>query len=128
MRRTQRTVRVPTGVTTEGARGPVSERDAALLHEHRIVWLLPPEDLPRYVREAYVPAESPYFVDPDELSARGVVGYAETSPELRYLAGAPRILRRIFWLKACDPYEAGAPVDAVDPLEARPGLRTPTFS
>ena len=123
MRRTQRTVRIPRGVPTEGARGPVSERDAALLHEHRIVWLRPVEELPRYVREAYVPAESPYFVDPDELSARGVVGYAETSPELRYLAGAPKILRRIFWLKACDPYEEGAPVDAVDPHTVQPGLR-----
>ena len=58
MRRTQRTVPVSTGVPTEGARGPVSERDAALLHEHEIVWLRPIEELPRYVREAYVPAES----------------------------------------------------------------------
>ncbi len=114
---------VPPGVPAEGARGPVAERDAALLHEHEIVWLRPVEELPRYVREAYVPAESPYFVDPDELTARGVVGYAETSPELRYAAGAPRILRRIFWLKACDPYDDGAPVDAVDPLTVLPGLR-----
>jgi hypothetical protein len=52
-----------------------------------------------------------------------VVGYAEMSPELPYLAGAPRILRRIFWLKACDPYEEGAPVDAVDPRAVLPGLR-----
>jgi hypothetical protein len=83
----------------------------------------PFEALPRYVREAYVPAESPYFVDPDELAARGVVGYAETSSEMRYLADSPRILRRIFWLKSCDPYEEGAPVDAVDPRTVRPGLR-----
>jgi hypothetical protein len=111
------------GAPTEGARGPVAERDAALLHEHEIIWLHPLEGLPRYVREAYVPAESPYFVDPDELVARGVVGYAETAPELRYLARAPRILRRIFWLKACDPYDEGAPVDAVDPRAVRPGIR-----
>ena len=39
-------------------------------------------------------------MDPDELSARGVVDGAETSPELRYLTDAPRILRRIFWLKS----------------------------
>ena len=114
---------IPPGAPTEGARSPVAERDAALLHEHEIVWLRPIEELPRYVREAYVPAESPYFVDPDELTARGVVGYAETSPELRYLAGAPRILRRIFWLKTCDPYDDGAPVDAVNPLTVLPGLR-----
>jgi hypothetical protein len=114
---------IPPGAPTEGARGPVAERDAALLHEHEIVWLRPLEALPRYVREAYVPAESPYFVDPEELAARGVIGYAETSPELLHLADAPRILRRIFWLKACDPYDEGAPVDAVDPLTVRPGLR-----
>jgi hypothetical protein len=123
MRRAEPTPWVPRGAPTEGARGPVAERDAALLHEHEIVWLRPIEELPRYVREAYVPAESPYFVDPDELSARGVVGYAETSPVMRYLADSPRILRRIFWIKTCDPYEEGAPVDAVDPRTIRPGLR-----
>ena len=116
-------MRIPPGAPTEGSRRSVAERDAALLHEHRIVWLRPAEELPRYVREAYVPAESPYFVDRDELSARGVVGYAETSPELRYLTDSPRILRRIFWLKECDPYEEGAPVDAVDPHTVQPGLR-----
>jgi hypothetical protein len=113
---------IPAGAPAEGTRGPVAERDAALLHEHRIVWLRPLDELPRYVREAYVPAESPYMVDEDEMLARGVVGYAETSPELRYLAEAPRILRRIWWLKDCDPYDEGAPVDAVDPRTVRPGL------
>ncbi len=75
------------------------------------------------MREAYVPAESPYFVDSDEFSARGVVGYAKTSPELRYLAGTLRILRRVFCLKACDPHEGGAPADVIHPRTVQAGLR-----
>ena len=123
MLQTPTTPKVAPGVPTEGARGPVSARDAALLHEAEIVWLRPVDELPRYVREAYVPAESPYFVDEDALESRGVVAYARTSPELRYLADAPRVLRRLFWVKPCDPYPKGAPVDAVDPLTVLVGVR-----
>ena len=89
--------------------------------EVRIVWLRPPETLPRYVRE--VLDEWANFRARRWRFGRGnVVAYAElaaAAPSDRY----GRFSRRVFHLAGHDPYEGlGCPVEAVDPLTVRPGV------
>ncbi len=89
-----------------------------VLRRNPLGWLVDPSELPRYVREIFVPAESRR----DEPPFRGqLVGYAVLEAGAPGGGGSDVFRRRVFWLKEHDPYEdRRAPVEAVDPLTVRP--------
>lgn len=90
----------------------------SLEHETEIVSLVDPAQLPCYVREIFVSSEAHREVPP----FRGrLVGYATLVADAPSLAGSDVFRRRVFWLKAHDPYDARRPpVEAVDPLSVKP--------
>ena len=77
----------------------------SLRMESRIVWLSPFDELPRYVRQSFTPdtGDDPMPGVRHTDSVR-LVGYSVVENSL---VGAPRIHRRVFWLKKGDPYERG---------------------
>ena len=94
--------------------------------ESRIVWLVPPAELPRYVRETV--DLLPYRTGMSKRRQRQhpglVVGYSELHPT------APSedrqgFRRRIFWLKDYDPYQGGGcPCEAVAPRSVVAGCES----
>ncbi len=98
--------------------------DDSILHEERIVWLTDAVDLPQYVREAFCATSTPCGRPPEARNLPGeLVGFAELAPDAPDM-GCPGVyFRRIFWLKASDPYSSDVPTEAVDPLTVRPRVR-----
>jgi hypothetical protein len=100
-----------------------------LKHETRIVWLVPIESLPRYVRESQVslPRRNGLSRRSRKYLPGTIVGYSElhpTAPSDEYLS----FQRRVFWLKDHDPYDdGGAPIEAVDPRHMAPGYSKGLF-
>lgn len=96
-----------------------SEIQHSLRMEQHIVWLHAVDELPRYVRQSFTPdtGDDPVPGVRHTDSVR-LVGYSVVENSR---VGTPRTHRRVFWLKKGDPYERGAPDEAVDPSTVRPG-------
>lgn len=93
----------------------------ALANEARIVWLVPIEQLPRYVREGVTTLPFRARQPGRRRVPHRLVGYAELRPDARGRYGM--FERRIFWLTDHDPYDGGGcPCEAVDPLTVRVGV------
>ena len=100
-----------------------------LRDEDQIVWLVPVESLPRYVRET-LQDYAPFRVRRFRMDYPGrMVGYSTLRPDAPSICG--QFHRRVFWLK---PYDAGerdaatgpyhrfsTPYEGVDPLTVAPG-------
>lgn len=89
--------------------------------EMNIVWLTPPDALPRYIRQASQVTGRrrgrPRFDRPGQL-----VAYAELGPDTPNDGTPGSFTRRYFYLAPHDPYEgSGAPIEAVDPITVTPG-------
>lgn len=100
-------------------------QDTQLQYESRIVWLVPLDRLPKYVRQSVqalprrrgLSWQKRHFLLPGRI-----VGYSELRPDAP--SDAPgEFVRRVFWLKSHDPYGGGgAPAESVDPRTVRIGF------
>lgn len=98
-----------------------NEDHPALANEARITWLVPLEQLPRYVRESIRAVAFRARRPGHRTVPQRMVGYSELKPDARGSCGM--FERRIFWLADHDPYDGGGcPCEAVDPLTVRPGV------
>ena len=98
-----------------------------LLHELRIVWLVPPSELPRYVREceAILPHRTKLSRRRQDEGPGVIVGYSELRPDTPSRGRWQGFSRRVFWLASHDPYpDGGSPCEAVDPRSVRAGERS----
>ena len=99
--------------------------------ELRVVWLLPLDTLPRYVRERIeeLPNRTGLTERQRYQGTRRIVGYSELHPDAPSIASRPGFYRRrIFYVLSHDHYPGDdVPCDAVDPRLVKAGLASAYF-